>query len=87
MIVRAATTTRPLAGQTWVLTGTLATLTRDDARERLVALGAKVAGSVSANTTVVVAAASAGAKLAKAQALGVRVIDEDALLAVLNGAR
>ncbi len=83
--VGAAPAAKLLAGQTWVLTGTLATLTRDEARDRLVALGAKVAGSVSANTTVVVAGANAGSKLAKAETLRVRVIDEDALLALLAG--
>ena len=70
----------PLAGQTWVLTGTLETLTREAARERLEALGATVAGSVSAQTRVVVAGARAGTKLARAQALGVEVIDEPEFL-------
>ena len=53
----------PLAGQTWVLTGTLEQLTRDEAKARLQALGAKVAGSVSAKTTQVVAGPGAGSKL------------------------
>ncbi|MDH3643854.1 MAG: helix-hairpin-helix domain-containing protein, partial [Gammaproteobacteria bacterium] len=74
----------PLAGQTWVLTGTLATLTRDAAKARLVALGAKVAGSVSKKTGQVVAGPSAGSKLAKAESLGVPVIDEAGLLEILN---
>lgn len=69
-----------LEGQTWVLTGALATMTRDQAKERLLALGAKVAGSVSKKTTCVVAGADAGSKLTKAQQLGVDVIDEEALL-------
>jgi DNA ligase (NAD+) len=71
---------QPLAGQTWVLTGSLSTLTRDEAKARLQALGAKVAGSVSKKTSVVVAGEAAGSKLDKAQELGVEVIDEDALL-------
>ncbi len=66
----------PLEGQTVVLTGTLSTLTRDDAKARLEALGAKVAGSVSKKTNFVVAGAEAGSKLDKAQELGVEVWDE-----------
>ncbi len=66
-----------LAGETWVLTGTLSTLTRDEAKAKLQALGAKVAGSVSKKTTCVVAGDAAGSKLAKAQSLGVNVMDED----------
>ncbi|MBX3726414.1 MAG: NAD-dependent DNA ligase LigA [Xanthomonadales bacterium] len=74
----------PLAGQTAVLTGTLATLTRDEAKARLQALGAKVAGSVSARTTFVVAGEAAGSKLDKARALGVEIIDEAAFRVLLN---
>lgn len=66
----------PLAGQTWVLTGTLELLTRDQAKARLEQLGAKVAGSVSAKTSCVVAGSSAGSKLTKALALGLTVLDE-----------
>ncbi len=66
----------PLAGQTWVLTGTLESMSREAAKERLEALGAKVSGSVSAKTTVVVAGPGAGSKLAKANELGVTVEDE-----------
>ena len=73
-----------LAGQTWVLTGTLEALTRDEAKQRLQALGAKVAGSVSKKTSVVVAGPGAGSKLEKAQSLGVDVMDEAGLLAVLE---
>lgn len=73
-----------LKGQTWVLTGTLTQLNRNDAKARLQALGAKVAGSVSKNTDCLVAGAAAGSKLAKAQELGVKVIDEDALIAILS---
>ncbi|MEC8859386.1 MAG: NAD-dependent DNA ligase LigA [Pseudomonadota bacterium] len=72
-----------LAGQTWVLTGTLETLTRDEAKARLQALGAKVSGSVSKKTSVVVAGPGAGSKLDKATELGVKVIDEQELLKVL----
>lgn len=74
----------PLAGQTFVLTGTLATLAREEAKAHLLALGAKVAGSVSAKTTVVVAGDEAGSKLVKAQELGVPVWDEAQLLALLR---
>ena len=74
----------PLEGQTWVLTGTLETMGRSDAKNRLQALGAKVAGSVSANTDVVVAGPGAGSKLAKAEQLGIRVLDEAQFLQFLN---
>lgn len=73
----------PLVGQTWVLTGSLEAMSRDEARERLQQLGAKVAGSVSGKTSVVVAGPGAGSKLDKAQALGVTVIDEAAFLDLL----
>ncbi|WP_312704337.1 NAD-dependent DNA ligase LigA [Stenotrophomonas lactitubi] len=73
----------PLDGQTVVLTGTLAQLNRDTAKERLEALGAKVSGSVSKKTSFVVAGTEAGSKLDKAQALGVPVWDEERLLAYL----
>ena len=78
----------PLDGKTIVLTGTLASLTRDVARDRLEALGAKVSGSVSKKTDFVVAGEAAGSKLAKAAELGVEVWDEARLLAFLadNGA-
>lgn len=74
----------PLAGLTFVLTGTLAALTREKATEALVALGAKVAGSVSKKTSFVVAGEDAGSKLDKARALGVPVIDEQALVAAIR---
>lgn len=72
------------AGRSFVLTGTLPTLTRDDAKARIEAAGGKVSGSVSKKTDFVVAGADAGSKLEKAQALGVRVIDEQALLDLLR---
>ena len=73
----------PLAGQTYVLTGTLPTLSRDQAKDMLEALGAKVAGSVSKKTHGVVAGAEAGSKLDKAQELGILVLDEAGLLALV----
>ncbi len=73
----------PLDGQTAVLTGTLTQMNRDEAKARLEALGAKVAGSVSKKTSFVVAGAEAGSKLTKAQELGVPVWDEDQLIAFL----
>jgi DNA ligase (NAD+) len=73
----------PLAGQTFVLTGTLPTLSRDQAKDMLEALGAKVAGSVSKKTHCVVAGAEAGSKLDKAQELGIKVLDEAGFLALV----
>ncbi|MBZ2209371.1 NAD-dependent DNA ligase LigA [Massilia soli] len=78
-----------LAGKTFVLTGTLPTLSRDDAAALIEAAGGKVSGSVSKKTSYVVAGADAGSKLAKAQELGITLLDESALLALLetvNGA-
>ena len=73
-----------LSGQTWVLTGTLKSMTRDEASEKLRALGATVSGSVSAKTNVLVAGPGAGSKLTKAESLGVDVIDEAVLIALLG---
>ena len=74
-----------LAGLTVVLTGTLPTLGRDAAKDMLEAAGAKVSGSVSKKTSYVVAGAEAGSKLAKAEELGVPVLDEAGMLALLAG--
>jgi DNA ligase (NAD+) len=74
----------PLNGQTWVVTGKLESMTRDEASAALQALGARVAGSVSAKTHTLVAGPGAGSKLAKAEALAVPVIDEAAFLAFLD---
>ena len=73
-----------LAGETWVVTGKLETLGRNEAKAYLQGLGAKVAGSVSQKTSCVVAGPGAGSKLSKAQELGVKVIDEAAFLALLR---
>ena len=75
---------QPLAGNTYVLTGTLERMTRGDAKERLQALGAKVTGSVSKKTTAVIAGEKAGSKLEKAQELGVEVLDEEGLERLLG---
>ncbi|MEP7312288.1 MAG: NAD-dependent DNA ligase LigA [Pseudomonadota bacterium] len=75
---------RPLAGKTFVLTGTLPGLTRDEAKELLEARGAKVSGSVSKKTDYVVAGAEAGSKLDRAQELGITVLDEAALRKLLE---
>ena len=73
----------PLAGTTWVLTGTLPTLTRQQACERIESIGAKVVGSVSQKTDYVLAGEAAGSKLTKAQDLGIEVLDEATFLALL----
>ena len=80
-----APTEMPLAGVTVVLTGTLQSMGRDEAKDKLEALGAKVAGSVSKKTSYVVAGAEAGSKLDKAQSLGVPVLDDAGLTRLLNG--
>jgi DNA ligase (NAD+) len=73
----------PLAGKTLVLTGTLPELTREQATEMIIAAGGKITGSVSRKTDYVVAGESPGSKLAKAEQLGVAVLDEDGLRDVL----
>ena len=75
---------QPLAGLTYVLTGTLNTLNRNDAKARLQQLGAKVSGSVSAKTDALVAGEKAGSKLTKAQDLGIDVLTEDDLIELLE---
>ena len=79
----AAQAPKPLAGKTFVITGTLPSLGRDEAKDMLEALGAKVAGSVSKKTDYVVAGAEAGSKLAKALELGVAVLNEAQMLALV----
>ncbi|WP_227318748.1 NAD-dependent DNA ligase LigA [Cedecea davisae] len=74
----------PFAGKTVVLTGSLSIMSRDDAKARLVELGAKVAGSVSKKTDLVIAGEAAGSKLAKAQELGIEVIDEAEMIRLLG---
>ncbi|MCY1166557.1 DNA ligase [compost metagenome] len=80
----AARAPQPFSGKTFVITGTLPTLSRDEAKERVEAAGGKVAGSVSKKTDYVVAGSEAGSKLVKAQELGVAIIDEAALLLMLD---
>ena len=75
---------KPLKGETWVLTGSLSDMTRDDAKAKLESLGAKVAGSVSGKTSCVVAGEAAGSKLTKAENLGVPVMDESAFVEFLG---
>ncbi|MEW6692432.1 MAG: NAD-dependent DNA ligase LigA [Pseudomonadota bacterium] len=76
---------QPLTGKTYVITGTLESMTREEAKARLEALGAKVSDSVSKKTTAVIAGEAAGSKLAKAQALGIPVLDQSQFEALLNG--
>ena len=80
----AAQDEQPLIGQIFVITGSFNSMSRSDIKNALQALGAKVAGSVSKKTTTVVAGEAAGSKLTKAVELGIKVMDEDALLAMLQ---
>jgi len=75
---------QPLQSKTYVLTGTLSGITREEAKQKLQALGAKVSGSVSKKTTAVIAGEKAGSKLAKAEALGVKVLSEQDLMELLK---
>jgi len=78
---------KPLKGQIWVLTGSLEVMSRAEAKDALLALGAKVSSSVSAKTTCVVAGPGAGSKLNKAEGLGISVIDETSFLEFLHNPR
>ena len=73
-----------LSGKTFVLTGALSSMTRDAAKDAIQAKGGKVTGSVSSKTDYLIAGEKAGSKLAKAQKLGVEILDEDALQALLT---
>ena len=81
---RAAAASQPMAGKTFVLTGTLTGMTRDEAKERIQALGGKVAGSVSAKTHYVVVGSEPGSKLREAERLKVPVLDEDAFMRLIG---
>lgn len=83
-VVSRSDTDQPLAGQTWVLTGNLESMTRSQAKEKLQTLGAKVAGSVSSKTDCLAAGANAGSKLRKAEELGISIINEAELLALFD---
>lgn len=83
-VVAVSVDDKSLQGQTFVLTGTLELMSRNEAKARLLQLGAKVAGSVSKNTDCVVAGPGAGSKLGKAEELGINIIDEGEFLALLD---
>ena len=84
-LYRPAAPAGPFAGKTFVLTGTLPTLTREDATAKIESLGGKVSGSVSKKTDYVLAGEEAGSKLDKAQKLGVKIISEEEFRAMLGG--
>ena len=79
-------TASPLSGKTFVLTGSLPALSRDQAKDLIEAVGGRVTASVSKKTDFVIAGAQAGSKLEKAQALGIEVLDEDGLRKLLAAA-
>ena len=83
-VTQKASSELPLDGQTWVITGALASMARDEAKAKLQALGAKVSGSISAKTTALLAGEKAGSKMAKAEKLGVKVVGEDEFLKILE---
>ena len=83
-IEQKASSDLPLDGQTWVITGALSSMARDEAKAKLQALGAKVSGSISAKTTALLAGEKAGSKMAKAEKLGVKVVGEDEFLALVG---
>ena len=74
----------PLDGQTWVITGALDSMARDEAKAKLQALGAKVSGSISAKTTALLAGDKTGSKMAKAEKLGVKVVGEEEFLVLVG---
>jgi DNA ligase (NAD+) len=80
-----ATRISPISGKTVVFTGTLDTMSRDEAKAQATALGAKVAGSVSGKTDYVVAGSDAGSKLKKAREIGVAILSEEAWSALIHG--
>ena len=84
VVVKAEEIDSPFAGKTVVLTGSLSQMNRDDAKAQLTALGAKVSGSVSKKTDLLIAGEAAGSKLAKAQELGIAVIDEAEMIRLLG---
>ena len=75
---------KPLSGNRYVLTGTLRAMSRDDAKERLKALGAKVSSSVSGKTTAVIAGENPGSKLTKARSMGIKILAENDLLHLIK---
>ena len=84
VVIKAEEIDSPFAGKTVVLTGSLSQMNRDDAKARLTALGAKVSGSVSKKTDLLISGEAAGSKLAKAQELGIAVIDEAEMIRLLG---